>query len=83
MLWHGVRMGVPPPLSHPRCSVGLWAVPTPLPVLLYPCSCSVLAESSLEEELNRVRGGMLVMPDLLFGVSFLGGTSLWGEMCPG
>lgn len=32
----------------------------------YLCSCShALIESSLEEELIRVRGGMLVMPDLL------------------
>lgn len=38
-----------------------------------------LTESSLEEELNRVCGGMLVMPDLLFGVSFLGAPVLGGR----
>lgn len=75
-------LGVPPPLSRlpsgpplplaaPRWAAGSCKAPS---VLLYSCSrFHALIESSLEEELNRVRGGMLVMPDLLFGVSFFGG----------
>lgn len=73
-----VGMGSPWPLL---LLVGCWASPFPSPprlctalfVLLCLCSCfNALIESSLEEKLNRVCGGMLVMPDLLFGV-FLGG----------
>lgn len=64
-----------------------WAPPTrslqALSVLLCLCSrFNALIESSLEEELNRVRGGMLVMPDLLFGVIFLGAHPFVG-MHPG
>lgn len=78
-----MRIGVPPPLSQLCCSVGLWAAPNPAPQFCFICApVPALTESSLEEELNCVRGGMLVMPDLLFGVSSLGGTSPWGETCP-
>lgn len=76
--------GVPPtPVPFPllRGAVGC---PHPAPLFCFICApVPALTESSLEEELNRVCGGMLVMPDLLFGVSFLGGTSPRGETCPG
>jgi len=60
-----------------------WAPPTlslhAPSVPLCSCSCfNALIESSLEEELNCVRGGMLVMPDLLFGVIFWGARPFVG-----
>lgn len=36
----------------------------PCPVLLSDAQCLLLFESSLEEELNCMSGGMLVVPDL-------------------
>lgn len=75
-------MGVPPPLSHLRCSMGLWAAPNLLPSSALSAPVPALTELSLEEELNRVCGGMLVMPDLLFGVSFSGAPVLGGRRAP-
>lgn len=63
----------PTPVPFPllRGAVGC---PHPAPPFCFICApVPALTESSLEEELNRVCGGMLVMPDLLFGVSFWGG----------
>lgn len=78
----GEDWGPPTPLPSPLLC-GVVGCPHPAPPFCFICApVPVLTESSLEEELNCVRGGMLVMPDLLFGVPFLGGTSPWGETCP-
>lgn len=62
----------PPGRRLPPCSHQVPSLCSALFVLPF----DALIESSLEEELNRVCGGMLVMPDLLFGVYF------WGVVGP-
>ena len=79
------QAGCPPPLSAASsltfpvglpglvCLSGIVCL-KPCLVLLCPMLCLLLFESSLEEELNYMSGGMLVVPDVT--VSQVSGASL-------
>lgn len=74
--------GSPTPVPSPLLP-GPVGCPHPTPQFCFiHASVPALTESSLEEELNRVCGGMLVMPDLLFGVFFGGAPVLGGRRAP-
>lgn len=78
----GEDRGPPTPLPTLLLRGAVGSPPTLLPGSALSCApVPALTESSLEEELNRVCGGMLVMPDLPVWSFFLGGhQSLGGDV---